>query len=150
MIPSKVSAKLSLNLDTSEVHEMIIHCYEQVYSPKLTLHELTAELEALIQTEAISKKDQLLSGIDTYGLSPREISFHAIIHEVHNLPGIIAVAGDVFTLTAEIIFEDFIILGKTNGFFLVTHETDDFYDKMVDIHYLPESSDVKFLKMQRL
>ena len=150
MIPSRVSAKLSVDLDSHEVHEMIIRCYNQVYSPKLTLEELTAELEASVKIEVINQKESLLKGVDFFGLRVKKVSFQTTIHEADNLPEVISHEGDVFTLIAEIIFYDFVILGETNGYFLVTHDTESFYDKMVDIHYIPKESNIRFLKMQRI
>ena len=94
--------------------------------------------------------ENLLKGIDLYGLQVKELSFISAIHEAHNLPEIIAHEGDVFTLIAEILFRDFVILGETNGYFLVTHETESFANRMVDVHYIPKDSDIRFMKMQRI
>ena len=83
MIPSRVSAKLSVDLDSHEVHEMIIRCYNQVYSPKLTLEELTAELEASVKIEVINQKESLLKGVDFFGLRVKAITLCSLASSLH-------------------------------------------------------------------
>ncbi len=74
MQPSKAIFSKQIALDSNQMDRLIINCFDEVYSPKHTLEELIAELEATLQSKLSQDPGAYLSKDLPESLNPSRVT----------------------------------------------------------------------------
>lgn len=146
--PSKAVFIQYFELTSSQIANLVESSFREVFSPKFTLEELIASLEACVQEKVNSDPVKYLNLEMSYGMKPETATLTISHPDNLNLSTIIDRKGKNLKYGCQVEFEEVHLIGFFDDKFLITNLNTNPWDDYADVIYIPRDSGFKLKKIK--
>lgn len=150
MYPSKVIFEQVKLIDKEIAVDLVQSCFNEVYSPRHSLEELVAELEARIQSEINSDPQHYLMTDSLYGIKPKKVQLKIEDIENYTLASVISSKGRCLNIIAKIEYEEVHLVGFMDNKYMIANTEINLWSDYAEIIYIPNDEGLTIKKIQLL
>jgi len=150
MYPSKVIFEHIKIINTENAGDLIEISFQEVYSPKHTLEELVAELEARMQSKINANPMQYLASETLFGFQPHHVLLKIEDPEKQTLQMVIKSKGKCLNFNTIIEYEEVHLVGFMDDKYMIAKTEVDLWNNFAEIIYIPKEPGLTIRKIQFL